>query len=503
MTRVLLVTGPGGAGRTTVAAATAAAAARDGQTVLLLAADGTADADTVLAVELTGDPVEVWDATSDEPGDDAPDTQTPGATAAQEADRRGVDASLDDDPGGGGQGDTGSTGASADGAAPRGGSGRSAGRTRGGDGPGYAGSAGADAAREAGRRGVDASLDDGPDGEGQGDTGSAGAAAGEPGVFFAARVAVQEEFEREFLLVQEQLRGLLALVGVDPLDAEEITAVPGAADALALRALARHAGSGEWDLIVVDLPPVDRTALALALPESLARYLDRLLPVERQAARSLRPVLAAVAGLPMPDEWVYDTARRVIAELDAIRAVVDGPDTAVRLVTRAGTVAAAADRRAASALALYGRRVDDVVVNGGHFGGEVPPERVAALGELFPSAAVTAVPALDTEPVGLAALLAFAAALPPTGEGGARPADGFAVEQDGDRLILVVPLPGADRGDLDLLRRGDELVVTVGAYRRLIPLPSALRRCTIEGAGLRAGTLRVRFVPDPAVWMRT
>ncbi|NUU21270.1 MAG: hypothetical protein HOV68_07110, partial [Streptomycetaceae bacterium] len=225
------------------------------------------------------------------------------------------------------------------------------------------------------------------------------------------------------------MRGLLALVGVDPLDPEEITTVPGAADALALRVLARHVAAGRsgdaaadeaadgdassdgllgadessvgassadppvppprgsssgaaeppWDVIVVDLPPVDRAALALALPESLARYLDRLLPVERQAARALRPMLAVVAGLPMPDEWLYATARRVIAELHAIRSLLEAPATSVRLVTRAGAVAAATDRRAASALALYRRTVDDVLVNAVPHGGALPAERAVSL----------------------------------------------------------------------------------------------------------------------------
>jgi arsenite-transporting ATPase len=407
MTRVVLVTGLGGAGRTTVAAATALAEARSGARVLLLAADGTADADTVLGIGLGDVPREI-------------------------------------------------------------------------------------------------PLDGEPD-----------AASG----LFAARVDVQDEFQREFLAVQDTVGGLLGLIGVDPLDPEEIVAVPGAVDALALRVLARHAESDAWDIIVVDLPPVDRAAVALALPEALSRYVDRLLPVERQAARALRPMLAAVAGVPMPDDWVYATARRVVAELDAVRALLDAPGTGIRFVTRAGAVAAASDRRAAAALALFGRRVEDVVVNGvreagngGGSGGSAssPGERVTALRGLYPEAAVHALPASADEPIGpgrLAGLVVpgvrpvaepAADDLPP---GAVR--DVFEVETDGEYFVLVVPLPGAERGDLDLLRRGDELVVTVGAVRRLIPLPSALRRCTVQGAGLREGTLRVRFLPDPAVWMRS
>ncbi|NDZ97922.1 ArsA family ATPase, partial [Streptomyces sp. SID10116] len=41
-----------------------------------------------------------------------------------------------------------------------------------------------------------------------------------------------------------------------------------------------------------------------------------------------------------------------------------------------------------------------------------------------------------------------------------------------------------------------------GPHRRIVTLPSALRRCTVAGAGLREGELRVRFAPDPDLWPR-
>jgi arsenite-transporting ATPase len=69
-------------------------------------------------------------------------------------------------------------------------------------------------------------------------------------------------------------------------------------------------------------------------------------------------------------------------------------------------------------------------------------------------------------------------------------------------LVWTLPLPGAGREGLDLVRRGDELVVDAGGFRRIVPLPSALRRCTVAGAALRDGALRVRFTPDPGLWPR-
>jgi arsenite-transporting ATPase len=67
-------------------------------------------------------------------------------------------------------------------------------------------------------------------------------------------------------------------------------------------------------------------------------------------------------------------------------------------------------------------------------------------------------------------------------------------------IVWHIPLPGAVRDDLELIRRGDELVVTVGPFHRIVPLPSALRRCTVQGAALRDGELRIRFAPDPELW---
>ena len=89
----------------------------------------------------------------------------------------------------------------------------------------------------------------------------------------------------------------------------------------------------------------------------------------------------------------------------------------------------------------------------------------------------------DTDP--------FAAA---TGE------DPVQVERSGEEFVLSLALPLAPREETDLARVGDDLVVTVGSHRRVLALPSALRRCSVAGAALRDGRLRVRFEPDPDQW---
>ena len=79
------------------------------------------------------------------------------------------------------------------------------------------------------------------------------------------------------------------------------------------------------------------------------------------------------------------------------------------------------------------------------------------------------------------------------------------VQADGDRWFLDVSVPGADVSDLDVgLTDDGDLVVDLGPHRRVIALPSVLRRCEVSGARLDltdAGqVVRVHFERDLAHW---
>ncbi|MFD7910440.1 ArsA family ATPase [Streptomyces sp. NPDC059752] len=327
-----------------------------------------------------------------------------------------------------------------------------------------------------------------------------------------ARVDSGEEFRDELVALQQRGSALLGMVGARPLGAEEITELPGAEEFALLRALRRAAAAPDTDLVVVDMPPLQQAVATLALPAQLRRYLARLLPAERQAARALRPVLAQLAGVPMPAQWLYETAARWDEELAAVQAVVEADTTELRLVAEPGPAAADALRLGRLGLALQQLPVSALVANR-----TVPAESadpwLAGLAaqqqkyaaEWAAELPVVALAHLGRDPRGPQdlELLAAADALVPEAPAPRRP---WAVEdhlaEDGV-LVWVVPLPGAHKSDLDLVRRGDELLLTAGPHRRIVPLPAALRRCTVSGAALVEGELRVRFTPDPGLWPRT
>ena len=69
----------------------------------------------------------------------------------------------------------------------------------------------------------------------------------------------------------------------------------------------------------------------------------------------------------------------------------------------------------------------------------------------------------------------------------------FRLEREGSDAELVLALPLTSRSEVDLARHADDLIVTVGAYRRVLTLPTSLRGAEVAGAKLRDGSLRVRL----------
>jgi arsenite-transporting ATPase len=122
-------------------------------------------------------------------------------------------------------------------------------------------------------------------------------------------------------------------------------------------------------------------------------------------------------------------------------------------------------------------------------------------------------PHAAAEPTGIPALLEVARSLygsaDPAPRAGAAPEPLLQIRRTAGRgrsldseFELVLHLPGVVASTLDLSRIDDDLAVTAGPTRRMVALPSVLRRCTVSGARLSGDDLRVAFTPDPAAWLR-
>lgn len=325
---------------------------------------------------------------------------------------------------------------------------------------------------------------------------------------FVQQVDTQLRFEQSWAEIQHYLLAVLDAAGVDPVAAEELTVIPGAEEVLALLELRAHARHGGWDVVVVDCAPTAETLRLLALPEALGWYVQRVLPVERRVVKALRPVLTRAAGVPMPGDDVFDALARLHAELEDVHALLSGPDASVRLVLTPEQVVLAEARRSWTTLSLYGYRVDGVVANrvfpaagadDWRAGWVLAQDAVLAdIEASFDGLPLWRAGYEPTEPIGVEALAGLASTLYAGADPLARPEGPgpFTVTRGPGGAELRLTLPLATRSDVDLARHGDDLLLTVGSYRRVLTLPAGLSRLVVSGARVEAGQLTVRFT-DP------
>lgn len=324
------------------------------------------------------------------------------------------------------------------------------------------------------------------------------------------QVDAQLRFEQSWAEIQRYLLSVLDVAGVDRVAAEELAVIPGAEEVLALLELRVHALSGEWDVIVVDCAPTAETLRLLALPEALGWYMERVFPVERRIVKALRPVLSRAAGVPMPEDTVFDALQRLHDELDEVHALLTGPESSIRVVLTPESVVLAEARRSLTMLSLFGYRVDGVVANRifpdagsdeWRAGWVRAQEAVLTdVAESFAGMPLWRSVYRSTEPVGVDALRQLAAEVydgtdPLAVPGGRGP---FTVSRTSVGPVLGLALPHVTRAEVDLARHGDELVVTVGSYRRLLTLPPGLARHRVAGARVQDGVLQVRFEEETA-----
>jgi arsenite/tail-anchored protein-transporting ATPase len=336
-----------------------------------------------------------------------------------------------------------------------------------------------------------------------------------PGLW-AVQVDTQGRFEAAWRDVQAFLIDMLARGGVDPITADELTVLPGVDEVLALLAVRELALTGNWDALVVDCAPTAETLRLLALPEALSWYLERVFPVHRRIAKGMRPFATMFGrGEVLPPDTLFEALLRLNDELASVRQLLGDPQvTSVRLVLTPEAVVAAEARRTFTALALYGYSVDLVVANRVFPGGAdewrqgwaaAQRKQLIAIRESFAGLPVRELPYRAAEPIGAGALREVADELYGTLPG-ADPAppstvtELLRVEQAGDELVLHLALPLAERADVDAVRAGDDLVVSVGPNRRVLTLPSVLRRCSVAGGEFDGRELRVRFRPDEQLW---
>ncbi|MDE3074571.1 MAG: TRC40/GET3/ArsA family transport-energizing ATPase [Chloroflexota bacterium] len=323
---------------------------------------------------------------------------------------------------------------------------------------------------------------------------------------WALEVDPQAELRRHWGALQSYVGRILAYLGIGGAVAEEVAVLPGLEELLVLARLSELVSSGDFDLHVADFAPTASSLRYLSFPSLVGGSLGKWIEWDRRIARLLRPLEGRYMRMPVPEERVYTAITQLADSLATLQELLADPQrTGVRLVMVPEPVILAETRRALTYLSLFGLNVDVVVAN------RVLPAE-ADLGYLAGWSAVQARVLEETrEAIGGLQLLTLL--MQPHEIVGAASLRGLASDLYGDRdpsllyrsepalsfgqeandLILSFHLPHASDAELDLRRREDELILTVGGWRRTVLLPDSFVGRPVVKAALSGSRLRIVF----------
>ena len=313
--------------------------------------------------------------------------------------------------------------------------------------------------------------------------------------------------EENWSEIQGYMTTLFEWQGADTLAAEELAMLPGMDELFGLLMVRRHNQEGRYDALILDAAPTGETLKLLSLPDHMSWYVEKIFPIQRRAAKLVRPFANRARSLPpLPEDSVFAAGQRFYQAIASVEEILTDRDSAsVRLVLNAEKMVIAEARRAYTYLNLYDYGVDALVVN------RLLPKTVSdpyfvrwhdaqtrhmkTIRESFEPIPILTARLYDREMFGLEALGALAEDVfedvEPLGilfRGATHD-----IVKNGDGYDVVFHLPLAQKRNVDLSKKGAELLVKVGNYRRSILLPDALARLPAAGASFEDGSLKVRL----------
>ena len=132
---------------------------------------------------------------------------------------------------------------------------------------------------------------------------------------WAQEISVLHEVDKHWITLQKYLGELLSWRGMEEVVAEEMTVLPGAEELAGLVRIVKHYDSGLYDAVVVDCAPTGDTLRLLSFPEIARWWLQKLFPIQRQAAKIIRPLARAVTDMPMPKDDVFESIKQLLPSL--------------------------------------------------------------------------------------------------------------------------------------------------------------------------------------------
>ncbi|MGB9632872.1 MAG: ArsA family ATPase [Chloroflexaceae bacterium] len=307
----------------------------------------------------------------------------------------------------------------------------------------------------------------------------------------ALEVSIYHDIESNWGIVRQHFSQLMAEQGVEGILADEMSILPGMEEAFPLIRIKKHKDAGDYDLLVIDCAPTGETLRLLSAPESFKWAIGMLRGAEKYLIKPLiRPMSRITPGLNKmvaPSE-VYEAVDDLFRQMEGVTETLANPlETSIRLVMNPEKMVIKESQRALTYLSMYGMTVDMVVVNkilpvdqdSGYLNHwkEIQQRYLQDVEQSFVPLPIRRVPYYAEEVVGLEKLRVMGediyGEIDPTAVLYREAPMDISKLHDGTYRVKL-KLPFADVNQLDLFQNGDELVIQIGDFRRVITLPTSL-----------------------------
>lgn len=322
-------------------------------------------------------------------------------------------------------------------------------------------------------------------------------------------INVLDEVRQHWGQLRTYLSTLLRRKGVDEVAAEELAIIPGMEEVVSLLHIRRQARDGNFDVVVVDAAPTGETVRLLTMPETFQWYAGRVMDWEPTTLKAARPLVRAL--IPATD--MFETIERLTRGVEALRETLTDPQvSSYRLVVNPERMVIKEAQRASTYLSLFGYPVDGVVLN------RVIPVEAAEgafmqelariqqgyrqmVYDLFQPLPIWEGPHYARDLAGIADLSMVGRRLFGDTDPVKVQFTGKVQEivRDGEEYVMRLPLPHVEIGKVAMTKRGDELFIEIGNFRRDMMLPMTLAERPATRALFRNGMLEVRFGPPEAL----
>jgi arsenite/tail-anchored protein-transporting ATPase len=325
---------------------------------------------------------------------------------------------------------------------------------------------------------------------------------------WAQEVDARYSMDKYWGAFQKYMVALFTARGVKDIVAEEVTILPGLEEGAHLLWINKYVQEGNFDVLVVDAAPTAETLRLLSLPDVTRWWFERILTLTKGAAKILRPFAKPLMGADLPDKDAFEKIESLFKTLDHVRVLLTDPAlSSLRLVVNPEKMVIKETQRTYTYLNLYGYATDAVICNrilpdeitDPYFDQwkDLQKQNIALIGEAFGELPMLRAPMFNRDVNGLDTLRRLGDAL----YNDINPAEVMysgqsqqIIAEEGGGYRLRVPLPFADKTDLDLYRSSDELTLRVGPYRRNIVLPYALWNLEIGDAKFEEAALNIHFI---------